>query len=106
MPTIPNTTIEIFMDRVYRITPNEGYVLHNKSRDWTEGDPMMGEEEVLYRGYSTVASTVPLSYDFDNTTEIDGYTAYGSKEIFARPRSEVPENQIFGGGNNEEHEVM
>jgi hypothetical protein len=98
LPTIPNTTITANA-YVYEITPNEGYVLHNNARDWTDVDPET-MEETFYRGYSATSSTVALTYDFGNTTIIDGYTAYGRKEIFARPASEVPENQIFGGGNS------
>jgi hypothetical protein len=86
---------------VYRITPVEGYVIHSKSRDWTDENFETGEE-TFYRGYGRGTMTVGKNYDFENTTEIDGYTAYGFLEIFARPASEVPENQIFGGGGNNE----
>lgn len=105
---IPNTTMKkMFRDGVHRqyvITPVDGYVLHNSVRDWTRQDEETGEE-ILYRGYSTVHSSVSASYDFTQTTIIDGYTAYGDKEIFARPASEVPADQIFGGGGSD-HEVM
>ena len=94
MPNIPNTIIEVLEDSIFRITPNDGYVLHNNARDWIDGNPETGEE-TFYRGYSTSASTVPLTYDFDNTTEIDGYTAYGSNEIFAIPRDKVDDKQVF-----------
>ena len=107
-PIIPNTTMRkaVFngVERSYEITPISGYVLHGKTRDWTDTDPETGEE-TFYRGYSRSSATVGINYDFNNTTEIEGYTAYGFLEIFARPESEVPENQIFGGGNND-HEVM
>lgn len=94
MPTIANTTITLHSSgRVYVITPIEGYVLHSSTRDWTDVDPETGEE-TFYRGYGTSIATVPLSYDFDNTTIIDGYTAYGMFEIFARPIDEA-EGQIF-----------
>lgn len=105
VPTlIPNTTMtKTLRDGVptlYRIYPIEGYVLHNNVRDWTGIDPET-MEETFYRGYSTSYSSVPASYDFTQTTTIDGYTAYGNKEIFARPASEVPADQIFGGGDND-----
>ena len=91
MPTIPNTTVEVFSSgRTYEITPNEGYVLHNSARDWTDTDPITGKG-TFYRGYSISSSLVPLTYDFDNTTKIDGYTAYGWLEIYARPIDEVKE---------------
>ena len=105
MPTIPNTTITLHKSGlVYVIEANEGYVLHHSSRDWTETDPLT-MEETFYRGYGRSSCSAPLNYNFDETTEIEGYTAYGRFEIFARPESEVPENQIFGGGNND-HETM
>ena len=107
-PIIPNTTMQKMtvngVDRQYKISPISGYVLHGKTRDWIDVDPETGEE-TFYRGYGRGDSTVAISYDFDNTIEIEGYTAYGAREIFARPESEVPDNQIFGGGNNN-HEVM
>lgn len=107
---IPNTTMQKFVndsnvELFYQITPVSGYVLHNSSRDWEDENFETGET-IFYRGYSRSYSTVGINYDFDNTTEIDGYTAYGAKEIFARPESEVPDNQIFGGGGNNDHEVM
>lgn len=89
---IPNTTIT---ERAsgYLITPNEGYVLHNSNRDWEKENLETGEK-TFHRGYSTSSSGVGLNYDFDNTTIIDGYTAYGMFEIFARPAEEV-KGQIF-----------
>ena len=101
MPTIPNTTITLHHSGLgYVITPNDGYVLHHSSRDWTETDPLT-MEQTFYRGYGRSSCSAPLNYNFDETTIIDDYTAYGRFEIFARPESEVPENQIFGGGNND-----
>lgn len=103
IPTlIPNTTMcKSFRDGVpsgYWITPVDGYVLHVAGRGWTDIDPDTGEE-ILMRGYTTGASTCGASYDFTVTTVIDGYTAYGEDEFFARPASEVPTDQIFGGVN-------
>ena len=84
---IPNTTMRKFVsndnvDLFYEITVADGYVLHSKSRDWKETDPET-DEETLHRGYGHTMTTA-ISYDFDNTKEIDGYIAYGEKEIFAR----------------------
>lgn len=94
MPTIPNTTITVHNSGlIYIITPNEGCVLHHSSRDWTDANLETGEE-TFYRGYGKISCSVPLNYNFDEITEIDGYVAYGNCEIFARPESDVPENQI------------
>ena len=95
---IENTTMrKSFLDGVHRtfvITPVDGYVLHDKARDWTDIDPITGEE-VLYRGYTTGTASCAASYDF---------TA-NPREFYAVPESEVPADQIFGGGDND-HEVM
>lgn len=110
---IPNTVMRQRMDEAtgepmtYRIKPIEGYVLHDKQLEFPEIDMETGfETGVTYRGYSASEISCWHNYDFTNTTTIDGYTAYGSREFFARPESEVPSNQIFGGGNEPEHEVM
>ena len=89
---IPNTVITK-NEHAYDIAPIEGYVLHNSNRDVYDTDMETGEE-TFTRGYSTSSSGVGLNYDFDNTKDIDGYTAYGMFEIFARPAEEV-EGQIF-----------
>lgn len=74
----------------YRLTPNSGFVLHNKLRNITELDGS------VTRRYGTGPTTVNVNYDFNTTTVIDGYTAYGPNEYFARPRSEVAADQIYG----------
>ena len=89
---IPNTTITE-SKYGYNIAPIEGYVLHNSTRDWEDENLDTGEK-TFYRGYSKSSSGVGLDYDFENTTEIDGYTAYGVNEIFARPAEEA-EGRIF-----------
>lgn len=110
---IPNTTMvkginEEGIHKNYRITPNEGYVLHDNASDYYDIDPETGmESDVVVLTYYTGMCSCGKNYDFDNTTIIDGYTAYGSREFFARPATEVPENNIFGGVTTEpEHEVM
>ena len=89
---IPNTKITK-NEYGYIVDPIEGYVLHNSNRDVYDTNLETGEE-TFTRGYSTSSSGVGLNYDFDNTKDIDGYTAYGMFEIFARPAEEV-EGQIF-----------
>ena len=111
MPNIANTTIteRIVNGRLlgYSIDPNEGYVLHDKGYDTEVMDEEFMPTGEILLGYVPhgAGSTVGYTYDFDNTTTIDGYTAHGSREFFARPQSEVPENQIFTVGEPE-HEVM
>ena len=88
-----------------RIKPIDGYVLHLKDLDVPEYDESLMEETgVILRGYSAAERSCGVNYDWENTTVIDGYTAYGSREFFARPIDELPENQIFGGGSD--HAVM
>lgn len=80
-------TEKVLMDgvhRLYRIYPNEGYVLHNNVRDWTRIDPNT-MEETFYRGYSRSGSSVPASYDFSENPN----------ELYAVPADSVPAEQIF-----------
>lgn len=115
---VPNTTMKkLYRDGVhaqYRLTPVDGYVLHVKARDWTEPNPENMEEEILYRGYTAGNATCAASYDFtpvassyvDRDGNIVPVTAYGAvSEFYAIPETNVPADQIFGGGNND-HEVM
>jgi hypothetical protein len=82
--------------KAYYITPNDGYVLHDKNRDWYDIDPMTGEQnEEPTLGYTTGTATCAASYDF----------AANPREFYAVLRSTIPENQIFGVGDNE-HEIM
>jgi hypothetical protein len=95
---IANTTMQkIFRDGVwhgYYIAPNDGYVLHDKENDWTDIDPITGEE-VLYLGYSSGRVSCGTSYDF----------AANPREFYAVLETDVPADQIFGLPDNE-HEVM
>lgn len=97
---LENTTMQLGVDSVtgqekkYRITPNEGYILHDNSydtyADYDENGNGIGEVILGYRTSTascTIAQFNSNYYDF-----------------YAVPRSEVPENQIFGTDNN--HEVM
>lgn len=114
---IPNTTmLKMLRDGVhktYRITPNEGYVLHDKARDWDHTDDD-GNITESFQGFTRVTASCPASYDFTpvtvNHTDGNGYTvpvtAYGAqREFYAVLESEAPADHIFGGGNND-HEVM
>ena len=92
----------------YDIRPNDGYVLHDR-----DGDAEDDNGNRIYR-YSHGRCSCGANYDFSTTTltvpdvkENDVIvTAYGSRQIFAFPESLVPdpENNIYGGGNNNHKE--
>lgn len=96
---IENTTMQKYINnqgvfRTYHITPVNGYVLHDKARDYTNIDEET-MEEVLVLGYTRGTATCAANYDFTTNP----------REFYAVPESDVPdpENQIFsgGGGNHE-----
>ena len=92
--------------RVYEITPIEGYVLHDSASDMEGVDPETGEptgQIVFY--YASGEASCGANYEFTpvQVTDENGvvHTAYGAqREFFARPASEVPADQIYGGGND------
>lgn len=98
---IENTTMyEKYINDVHRgysITPNEGYVLHDKELDLYEGGLTEDGEPIgeLLLGYYGGTRTCGANYDF---------TA-NPREFYAVLASEVPADQIYGGVNND-HEVM
>lgn len=97
-PIIENTTMEKYVngngvELVYVIAPIEGYVIHNNARDWTE---IVDGEEVLKEGFTTGSVSVPITYDF---------TA-NPFNLYTKLASEVPADQIFGGGTDPKPEVM
>lgn len=79
--------------RSFYITPNEGYVLHDNARDWTEIDPVT-MEEISKLGYTTGTASCGPTYDFTENP----------REFYTVLASEVPADQIFGGGDD--HEAM
>lgn len=99
IPVIENTTMQVYENSAgvrlaYYIYPVENYVLHDSRKDWTEIDEETGEE-ILYEGFATYGVSVPITYDFTENPF----------NLYTKLASEVPADQIFGGGNNE-HEVM
>ena len=89
---IENTTMKIlYLDNVakaYKITANDGYVLHDNVLDAYEYDEFTGEpigQPVL--GYSAGTKSCDINYDWDENP----------REFYAVLRSTVPENQIFSG---------
>lgn len=107
-PIIPYTTMRkcIFNGNplTYLIKPVDGYVMHDTGYDIPEGDGTT-ENENITLGYRTSEGSVSINYDFSTTEMLDEagntVTAYGERQFFCKPRNEVPENQIFGTGNNE-----
>lgn len=95
-PIIENTTMKKYIDgngeeRAYDIAPTIGYVLHDNRKDFAILDEIT-MEEIIVEGFSTYGVSVPISYDF-NANPFNLYTKLAS---------EVPADQIFGAGNNEE----
>ena len=71
---------------------NEGYVFYDTTEENVEMNPETEEEfSVIY--YYTLASK-PKIYNWNNFHYV------------AVPRDSVDENYIFGGGDNNDHEVM
>lgn len=93
---IPNIIVEkTFYDDEhmgYRLRPENGYVLHSPSQDVVVEDPMTGEtrtEQYYYREVN-IPKVKPVSaWDWEAVLE-----------------SDVPADMIFGGGNNNDQEIM
>ena len=110
---IPNTTMQKMLTdgvhKAYRIKPIANYVLHDNTMDFDELDENTMEETRKF-GYSpsSVYVTCGANYDFSTHTVTDErgntYTAYGNRDFFAIPESDVPADQIFGSGDNN-HEI-
>lgn len=115
-PLIPNTIMEKgYADgihKIYRIKPIADYVLHDNALDEPLFDENTMESIGVKFGYSpsSVYVTCGANYDFTAHTVTDEngntYTAYGNRDFFAIPESNVPADQIFGGGDNNDHETM
>jgi hypothetical protein len=100
---IPNATIEPYpqnndattMPSALKITPDAGYVLHNKDLDYTdiiseynEESGATTEKEILKRGYTDRYSVYGANYNFSEIEiDVDGkkVTAYGEREFFTIP---------------------
>lgn len=109
---IPNTTMQKRINSAgvhttYVIAPIDGYVLHDQRRDWTATDPE-DSSGTLKLGYTGGSATCAAAYDFSTIIVTDhngvAHTAYGERQFFAVPESDVPADQVFGVGTN--HEVM
>ena len=94
---VPNTTMRKYINSngvftAYRIEPIEGYVLHDKLLDCDEFIEGTNETTgVVFLRYSTAEVSAEVNYNWENTTTIDGYTAYGAREFFAITQEEYKE---------------
>lgn len=112
---IPNTNMQKVFNGstllVFRISACDGYVLHDNRRDRVETDPSTDEPiGDPVPGYSEGTISVAAAYDFDTVVAgYDGTTPVnkiGQFELYAILRSSVPEDQIFGVGDNNTPEIM
>lgn len=91
---IENTTMQrVLRDGVhliYRITPNEDYVLHDKALDYLDPEDLT----ITIPGYTTATCTCAAAYDFTEN----------AREFYAVLAADVPADQIFGANN--EHETI
>jgi hypothetical protein len=89
-PIIENTTMRKMIadgtHRTTRIAPVEGYVLHDNNLDDVALDDITGmpTDEILL-GYKEGEISVGHDYDFKENP----------RELYAVPRSSVPEDRIF-----------
>jgi hypothetical protein len=98
---IPNTTMQNGLlngeHKIYNIYPNDGYVLHDKENDFIGTDPETGKE-IKELWYVSGMTSCGANYDFLPVTVTDEngveFTAYGDREFFARPKSEVIKEQF------------
>lgn len=89
-----NNTNELL---VYDIAPVGGYVLHDNTRDYEMPDFENNPDEMIFKqGYTRGSTSVPADYDFEANP----------RELYAVIESEVPADQIFGGSNDDDHEIM
>lgn len=88
---IENTIMQLKLDEnnnaiAYRITPIEGYALHDKARDWYDINEETGiENEEPTLGYTTGTATCNKDYDF-----VENERCFCTIKI-----EELSENQIF-----------
>lgn len=115
---VPNTTTQVFVNSQgnrtqYYIRPNDGYVLHVKDEDENIWDD--NHENIIGRNerYSIGGTSVHISYDFivkvpdtyiytdeNSNTQTIPIERIGAQEFYTLPESVVPQNQIYGGSND------
>lgn len=93
IPTLISNTLmqKRYIDgvhKVYRITPIDGYVLHDSCYDNFEVDGITGMPTAeLVLGYTGGTVTVAACYDF----------VENPRGLYATERTNVPEERIFDG---------
>ena len=99
-PVFENTTMQAYYNssnvlRGYYISPCEGYVLHTSNYDTPVFDEEGNETGEIALGYTRGTISIGYNYNFETNPF----------NIYAVLESEVPADQIYGGGDND-HEVM
>lgn len=94
-PIIPNTTMQKYInndgvERTFRITPNEGYVLHDTQYDYPIIDKSTMQEIGTGLGYVGAVVSVEIDYDFltHKMTDESGntVTVYGDRNLYTKER--------------------
>lgn len=97
IPTlIPNTTMQKGFNangvhKIYVITPNPGYVLHDAASDQPDE-----EAGTVTLAFASGSCSCGANYDF----------VANPREFYAIPEEDVPENSVIYGGVDNDHEVM
>lgn len=112
---IPNTTMQKYINNngvhiSYRITPDDGYVLHDNGLDEEIiNDMTLMPAGEIKLGYRPSTASCGANYNFSTTQvkSVNGKTvdAYGLREFYAILKSEVPTDQVFGGDSDNNHEI-
>ena len=100
MLKIPNTIIELDkFGTYYTITPNEGYVLHDKVYDYPEINESCIPTGKTILGYRSTTASVHINNDLSERKILDEngseVAAFTEREFFCKLKTEVPENQIM-----------
>ena len=94
-PLIANTIMTLGsyngVAKIYRITPIDGYVLHDSRLDY----PSMEDATITIEGFTSGQISVSANYDFNANPW----------NLYTRLATEVPADQIFGT-TTPEPEVM
>ncbi len=98
-PLIENTIMQKRLrdgiDYQYTIRPAEGYVLHDNAMDYPLFDDNGDLTGEIVQIFTEGTCSCAANYDF----------ATNPREFFTRPISEVPSENIHGGGDSD-HEIM